>query len=195
MEFQAIKNIIGVVAVVLTFVGYAPYFSDLLKGKIRPHIFSWLIWTITTLIIYALQVSAGAGFGSLVTLLVAVISFLVFIIGFKKGTKDIKKIDIIFLVLALLSLPLWLIIKQPVLSIILLSTIDILGFAPTVRKSWNAPYSETLSFYLITTLRHGFSVVALANYNIITVLFPATWVIANAIFSVILIIRRRKYVA
>lgn len=186
------KNIIGIVAIVLTFIGYAPYFRDLLKGKTKPHIFSWFIWTIVTSIIYALQVSAGAGFGSLVTLAVAIISLLIFILGFKNGNKNIKKIDIVFLVLALLAIPLWLVIKQPVLSIILLSTIDMLGFAPTVRKSWDNPYSETLSLYTITTFRHGLSIIALAHYNIVTLLFPATWVIANALFSIMLIVRRRK---
>jgi hypothetical protein len=95
-------------------------------------------------------------------------------------------------VLALLAIPLWLIVKQPVLSIILLSTIDMLGFIPTVRKSWNLPYSETLSLYTITTFRHGLSIVALQHYSIVTVLFPATWVLANALFSILLIVRRRS---
>jgi hypothetical protein len=192
MEFFTIKNIIGIVAIALTFIGYAPYFRDLLKGKTKPHIFSWFIWAIVTSIIFALQVSAGAGLGSVVTLAVAVISLLIFILGFKNGNKIIKKVDVVFLVLALLAIPLWLVIKQPVLSIILLSTIDMLGFAPTVRKSWNAPYSETLSLYTITTFRHGLSIVALANYNIVTLLFPSTWVIANALFSIMLIIKRKK---
>jgi len=192
MQFESIKNIIGVIAIVLTFVGYTPYIRDLLIGRTRPHIFSWLIWAISTGIIYALQTSAGAGIGSLVTLAVAVISFFIFILGFKNGNKDIKSIDIVFFILALLAIPLWLFVKQPVLSIILLSTIDMLGFAPTVRKSWHDPNSETLIFYLITTFRHGLSVLALANYNIITVLFPGTWVIANALFSIMLIIRRKK---
>lgn len=192
VEFLTIKNILGVIAIILTFVGYAPYFRDLLRGKTKPHIFSWFIWAIVTSIIYALQVSAGAGIGSLVTLAVAIISLLIFILGFKNGNKNIKKIDVVFLVLALLAIPLWLVIKQPVLSIILLSTIDMLGFAPTIRKSWNNPYSETLSLYTITTFRHTLSIIALANYNIVTVLFPATWVIANALFSIMLIVRRRK---
>lgn len=183
MEFFTLKNIIGIVAIALTFIGYAPYFRDLLKGRTNPHIFSWFIWAIVTSIIYALQVSAGAGLGSLVTLAVAIISLLIFILGFKNGNKNIKKIDIVFLVLALLAIPLWLVIKQPVLSIILLSTIDMLGFAPTVRKSWENPYSETLSLYTITTFRHGLSIVALVHYNIVTLLFPATWVIANAFFQ------------
>ena len=192
MELLTLKNIIGVIAIVLTFVAYTPYFRDLLKGKTKPHIFSWFIWAIVTSIIYALQVSAGAGLGSLVTLAVAIISFLIFVLGFKNGNKNIKQIDIVFLILALLAIPLWLIVDQPVLSIIILSTIDMLGFAPTVRKSWNAPYSETLSLYTITTFRHGLSIIALAHYNIVTMLFPSTWVIANALFSIMLIIRRRK---
>jgi hypothetical protein len=192
MEFFTIKNITAIVAIALTFIGYAPYFRDLLKGKTKPHLFSWFIWAIVTSIIYALQVSAGAGFGSLVTLAVAVISFFIFILGFKNGNKNIKKIDVVFLVLALLAIPLWLLVKQPIISIILLSTIDMLGFAPTVRKSWNDPYSETLSLYAITTLRHGLSIIALEHYNIVTLLFPSTWVIANALFSIMLIARRKK---
>lgn len=193
MALEIIKNIIGITAIVLTFIGYAPYFRDLLKGKTRPHIFSWFIWSIVTSIIYALQVSAGAGLGSLVTLAVAVISLSIFVIGFKKGNKDFKMIDVVFLVLALLAIPLWLVVKQPVLSIIILSTIDMLGFAPTVRKSWNAPHSETLSLYAITTFRHGLSIIALAHYNIITMLFPSTWIIANALFTIMLIMRRKKF--
>ncbi len=187
-----IKTIISIVAIILTFVGYAPYIRDIFKGTTRPHIFSWLIWGLVTGIIYALQVSAGAGSGSWITLNLIFIFVFIFVISFKKGSKDIGKIDIVFLLLALCAIPLWLVIEQPVLSIILLSTIDMLGFAPTVRKSWNDPYSETLSLYVITTFRHGLAIFALAKYNIVTWLFPGTWVIANALFALMLIIRRKK---
>lgn len=193
MEFFTIKNTIGVIAIILTFVGYTPYFIDLIKNKTKPHIFSWLIWAVVTSIIYALQVSAGAGIGSLVTLAIAIVSFVIFVLGFKNGNKNIKKIDVVFLILALLTIPLWLIVEKPVLSIILLSTIDMLGFAPTIRKSWNEPYSETLSLYTITTFRHVLSIIALEHYNIITILFPSTWVLANALFSIMLITRRKTF--
>lgn len=187
------KNIISFIAIILTFVGYAPYIRDTFIGKTKPHIFSWLIWVITTSIIYALQVSAGAGPGSWVTLAVVIVLLIVLLLGLKNGNKNIKSIDIVFLLLALVSIPIWLIIKQPILSIILLSTIEMIGFLPTIRKSWNDPYSETLSLYTITTFRHGLSIFALAEYNIITWLFPVTWVFANAFFSAILIIRREKF--
>lgn len=185
------KLAIGVVAIVLTFVGYTPYIKDIFKGKTKPHVFSWFIWGIVTGIIFALQMSAGAGLGSFVTLSVSLISFFIFFKGLQNGDKNIKKIDVIFLVLALIAIPLWLVVKQPVLSIILLSSIDMLAFAPTIRKSFHDPYSETLSLYVITTFRHMLSIVALAEYNIVTYLFPATWVFANAFFALLLIIRRK----
>ncbi len=100
------KTTISIVAIVLTFVGYAPYIRDIVRGTTRPHVFSWFIWGITTSIIYALQVSAGAGSGSWVTLTVAIVLFAVFFLGLKNGNKDITTVDIIFLVLALLALPL-----------------------------------------------------------------------------------------
>ena len=187
---MSFKAIISIAAIVLTFIGYAPYFRDLLNARIRPHVFSWFIWGTVTTIIFALQISAGAGFGAFVTLAVAVLSFLIFVLSLKNGTRDIKKIDIVFLILAILSIPLWLIVQQPVLSIILLSTIDMLGFAPTIRKSWKDPHSETLALYVITTFRHALSIAGLYEYNIVTMLFPATWVIANAAFSLMLLLRR-----
>lgn len=189
-----IKSYIGILSVALTIIGYTPYVLDILKGKTKPHIFSYLIWSIVTAIIFALQVSAGAQSGSWVTLCVTSILLLIFFLSIKKGTKDIKKIDIVFLIITLLTLPLWLVVKQPVLSIIVLSTIDMLGFIPTIRKSWNDPYSETLSLYVITTFRHAISMFAIVEYSIVTWLFPATWVMANAFFSVLLIIRRKKIV-
>jgi len=185
------KTLIGLLAVALTFVGYFHYFRDIKRGQTKPHVFSWLIWSITTGTVYALQVSAGAGPGAWVTLALAVIMVLIFFLSLKPGDKRIKPIDIVFLVLALGALPLWLLVEQPVLSIILLIIIDVLGFGPTLRKSWSEPYSENLPFYVITTFRHAITLFALSEYNIITYLYPIAWVAVNAIFSIIIIIRRR----
>ena len=110
----------------------------------------------------------------------------------RSGKKDIALSDTIFFVLSFVALFLWLIAKQPVLSVILTSTIDLLGFAPTVRKSWNKPHSETLFTYELSTLRHGLSILALQQYSIVTWLYPVSWTFANALFSLILIIRRKQ---
>lgn len=110
----------------------------------------------------------------------------------RSGKKDITKLDTLFFILSLIALFLWLFAKQPVLSILLVSITDMLGFVPTIRKSWNKPYSETLFLYSLNSFRHGLSILALEHYSIITWLYPATWTFANGLFSLLLVIRRKQ---
>lgn len=186
------KEVLSIIAIVLVFIGYVPYFRDIRKGKTQPHVFSWFIWTLVTGIVYGLQVQAGAGSGAWITLAITIVSLGVFLWSFTVGTKHIRRTDFVFLVLALVALVFWLYAKQPVISIILLSTTEMLGFIPTVRKTWDKPHSETLSFYLITTFRHGLSIAALSKYTIVTWLYPVTWTAANAVFAILLVLRRRQ---
>lgn len=187
-----IKIIFSVIAVILTFVGYYSYIRDTLRGKTTPHIFTWFIWGLGTAIAYGLQVNAGAGVGSWMTLAVTIACFLIFILGMQNGKKDITKSDIAFFILAIVALGLWLIVKQPIASTILASFTAILSFIPTVRKSWKKPHSETLFTYELNILRHGFGFLSLQQYSIVTWLYPVSWLIINGLFSAVLIIRRNQ---
>ena len=189
---QDIKVFISAVAVILAILGYIPYIRDTLKGKTTPHVYTWFIWGFVTAIAFGLQVSAGAGVSSWITLTVAVLAFFVFFLGMRRGRKDITNSDTVFFLLSFVALFLWLIAKQPVISVILVSTIDILGFIPTIRKSWNKPYSETLFLYGLNSFRHSLGILALQQYSIVTWLYPVTWAVANSLFSMMLIIRRRQ---
>jgi hypothetical protein len=189
---EAFKNILGIAAVLLTFIGYIPYIRDTLSGKTRPHIYSWFIWALVTAIAFALQITSGGGIGSYVTLAAAIVSFYIFILGLRGAKQNIKNSDKVFLALSLAALVIWLFAKQPLISVILVSFIDMLGFAPTIRKSWKDPYSETLVLYQINTFRFILGTFALANFTVITMLYPVTWLLANGLFSIMLIIRRRQ---
>jgi len=190
---QSIKTIIGSIAVILTFIGYIPYTRDIIAGKTKPHLYSWFLWGFVTAIVFALQFNDKAGIGSFVTLAAALMCFVVIFLAIKRRvTSKITNSDKIFLGLAFLTLAIWLIAKQPLLSAILATAIDLLGFAPTVRKSWNEPYSETLSFYYLNTLRFALAAFSLNRYTIITALYPVLWFLANGLFAVILLVRRKQ---
>lgn len=188
-----IKNLLGFVATFLVFVGYVPYLRDIIQGKTKPHIYSWFLWSFVTFIAFALQVSGGAGSGAFVTLAAAIMCLAVIALGFiYKSRVEIVKIDTVFLILAIIALGLWLLAKQPILSAILTTLVDLFGFAPTVRKSWNKPYSETLSFYYLNSFRFGLAVIALQKYSVITAFYPVSWLVANSLFALMLNVRRRK---
>lgn len=184
---------IGVIAILLTFIGYIPYTRDIVKGKTKPHIYSWFMWGFVTSIVFALQMTDNAGIGAFVTLTAALLCFLVIFLGKKYGSmSQITTSDTMFLILAFITLAVWLIAKQPVISVILATSIDILAFAPTVRKSWTEPYSETVSFYWINTLRFGLAAISLNHYSILTALYPISWMMINGLFAAYLIIRRKQ---
>jgi hypothetical protein len=86
----------------------------------------------------------------------------------------------------------WLVVKQPVWSVILINTAEVLGFVPTVRKSWNRPYSETLFTYELSIFRQALTLFALQAINILTALTPITWVTVNVVITAILVVRRRQ---
>jgi uncharacterized protein with PQ loop repeat len=188
------KETIGAIAVLLTFVGYIPYVRDTIRGKTKPHIYTWFIWSFISFIAFALQMSDGAGPGAYVTLAAAIVCGFIVVLGMRQGGADkrITKLDTFFLVAALLATGIWVFVKQPVISVILLSLIDILGFLPTVLKSWKKPHEETLFSYALNTFRFALSLYALHKYTIVSALYPLTWVIANGLFSVFLILRRRR---
>lgn len=186
-----IKVIIGIITVILGFVGYIPYIKDTIAGRTKPHIFTWFVWGSITMILFALQVSDNAGPGAWVTFVAASISLLIFVLGMRNGDKDITKFDVFFFILALTGLGLWLIAEQPIISTILLVSTGLLGFIPTVRKTLKSPKSETLKTYGINSFRHGLSFFALANYSVLTALFPLAWCIANGLFVVAILVKRK----
>ena len=185
--------IISLIVVVLTFVGYVPYVKDIILKKTTPHAFTWFVFTLAGFIGYFLQVFGGAGVGAWGLLTACVFCLVIFILSLWHGERDIKKIDIVFLILSIASLFLWLVVKQPVWSVILAVIVEVLGIVPTIRKSWNKPYSETLSNYEVASFRHGLSIFALQKFNILTVLYPVSWTLVNIIFSTILIVRRKTF--
>lgn len=186
------KQAVGGIAVALTFLAYIPYYRDILKGKTHPHIYSWTLWGLLTIMITALQIKGGAGASAWVTASAGVLCLGVIFLSLRSGKKDITATDTVTAVLSLVAIGFWLVAKQPVVSIVLVVTADLLAFYPTVRKSWSRPHSETLSLYVTNTIRFALALVASEQYTILAILWPATWVIANGVFSSMLVYRRGK---
>ena len=191
-EVDYFKIVVGTIAALLAFVAYIPYLRDILRGKTKPHVYSWFVWGLTSLAIFALSFSDGAGAGSWTTLTVAVLCFAVCILGLRQGMRYVRTIDKVFLLLALVATGIWIFAKQPLISMILLCAIDLLAIMPSLRKAWKKPGEETLSLWSVNSLRHFLSIVALQHYSLITVMNPVLWVILDSCFSIMLILRRRK---
>lgn len=186
------KETLGILAVVIGIIGYSAYFRDIFAGRTKPHAFSWLVWGMLTGIGFFGQLADHAGPGAWVTGFTAVICTIIFILAIVRGEKQIVLIDWLSLLGAFIALGLWAITNGPLLSVILVTIIDALGFSPTFRKSYFKPFEETPIQYILAGLKFVFAFYALENVSVLTVLYPASLVLMNWVFVVMLFVRRKQ---
>ena len=127
------KEFIGLIAAALALISLIPYIVDIIRGKTKPHVYTWIIWAIVTVLAFIIQWQQGGGAGSWTTGVTGILTILIMILAFKKGTKDITKSDRILFIGALLAIPIWYFVGNSTLSIIIVTLIDVVAFLPTMR--------------------------------------------------------------
>jgi hypothetical protein len=188
-----LKHLFSAAAIVLTFVGYVPYIRSVLKGEAKPHAFSWIIWGATTFLVFCAQLAASGGLGAWPIGVSGIITFYVAALAYRmRSDFEIRAIDWVFLILALSSLPAWLMTDDPLWAVVILTAVDLLGFGPTLRKAYHRPFEEDLVFFGIFTLRNAVSLPALESYSITTLLFPVMTGL-GCIGLIILVLLRRRH--
>ena len=121
----------------------------------------------------------------------AITVFIAWLAFAKRSDISITSMDWIFLCAALASLPFWYFTADPLWAVVVLTTVDLLGFGPTIRKAYSHPYQENIPFFLIFILRNGFAILALESYSITTLLFPVA-VAAACVLLLLVVMYRRK---
>ena len=184
-------EIIGLITVAMSIGIHVPYFLDTFRGKIRPHPFTWILWTLLTIIIFIAQFVDGAGPGAWGTGVVGAFCIAITLASVRYGFQNIKIADVVMFAIGLLTIPLWIITEDPTLSVIIVVAIDLIAFAPTYRKSYHKPYDEPLYHSSLNFIRHGLTLFAIVNFTVSTALFPLMVGIANGLLFLFLIWRRK----
>jgi len=185
------KIIFGFLSTILAVLSFLPYLKDIFAQKTKPHIYSWLIWSILQTTGVLAMIAGHAGWGALGLGVGSFFCIFIFFISFKYGTKDITTSDTICLVGTICAILVWVFLKDPLFSVILVTIIDFAGFIPTYRKSYVNPQSETISLYALSAVSNLLNFLAIGNYSVTTALYVTSLVITNAVCVFILVARRR----
>ena len=186
------KETFAIIAVLLVILANVSYSIDIVRGRVKPHLFTWFVWSVVTGIVLAGQLASGAGVGALPTALNELFSLTNFVLSLKYGYAKRTTIDTVFLVIALLGIALWLITKDATASVVVAVGIDLAAFMPTLRKAWREPKTEAKMLYGANLVRHIFSLLSLETYNIATTLHSIAMIATNSLMSGILLISRVK---
>jgi hypothetical protein len=187
-----LKSIFSAAAMALTFALIYPYIRSILRGHTKPHVLSWAIWGVGTLVVFIAQLADGAGIGAwpiglsgLITIYIAILSWT------KRSDLSVTPLDWSCLVVALSAIPIWLVTSSPLWAVLILTAVDMVGFGPTVRKAYSKPHEERMWFYLLGGLRNVLVILALERYSPTTVVFPAAVGIACIALAAFIELRRR----
>ncbi len=187
------KEVLGFLSLTIGVIGYIPYIKDTYAGKTKPHAFSWLVWSTLSAIAFAIQITHNAGPGAWLMCLAAIVTFYIFILALKYGEKHILAVDWLSLLFAAIALLLWFVTNRPLLSVILIASIDVVGgFFPTFRKSIRHPEQETVILYFLYAISLALSLLALQSFTLLNAIYPASFVAVN-LFMVIFLSARRDF--
>jgi len=184
--------VFAVLGSALGLVSFLFYFKDIFRGITKPHIFTWIIWTLLTGLTSLIQFSEGGGAGAWVAGVESLSCLGVAILAYSRGEKNITRVDWICFGGALAATAVWLLAEQPLVAVLLVISADVLGFAPTFRKSYTKPHEETVSMYTLSASHWIFSIIALQAFTLTTVLYPAVISLLDLTLVATLFIRRRQ---
>lgn len=185
------KFIIAIIASILTIIAYIPYLKDIFARKTHPHLFTWFIWMLTQGTAAVALLHGGGKFGSFSLITGTMLVMFIFLLSFEYGTKDVSKNDKIILALALFAIMIWRQLDSPLLAILMVSIIDGAGYIPTIRKSFNDPWGETLSFWAMMAVVDCLAIIANAKYNLLTLTYLSVIFLLNIFVYSVCVYRRR----
>ena len=184
-------DVFGAISVFVALLAYPPYLKSVLQKRTRPHVFSWVIWSLLAWIAFVIQVVAGAGPGAWSSGFSAFCCLVITVASFWHGEKSASRYDWLIFIAGLLAIPLWILTKDPTASAILVTGIYASGFYSTLVKTWHRPHEELTLTYNLNAIKQALSLLALKTVNIPTALYPAALLFLNLVLVAEVAWRRR----
>jgi len=186
------KILLSLAADVVFLFAYLPYFRDIFAKKTHPHAYTWLIWTITQGIAAIGILYGGGNWGGYYLAAMTLFVAAIFILSLKFGTKNIAIGDTLILILCIVAILIWWQLKQPLFAILLITAIDVFGYIPSIRKSYQEPWSETMISWIMFSIANILGILALSKYNLMTTVYLSTIATCNIILFLVCYFRRKS---
>jgi hypothetical protein len=154
--------------------GTGLYLRDTWRGVTQPHRVTWLLWAGAPLLAFAVEIQAGVGLRSLMTFGLGVSPLLVVAASFHnpKAVWRPTRTDYLCGVLSLAGLVAWVVTQHGTVALVVSIGADALAAAPTIKKSWTNPETETAATYATGVVNAGITLLTIKTITTAEVAFP-----------------------
>jgi len=188
-----VKAAVTVLSSTLTAAAALPYILDIVRGRARPRIASWGIWTVVQAIGAASAFTARQLPGACYTLLCAAGCAAVVFLGWRHGGREFGRLDAVCVTLAaegvaLLAVAAWLPRLMPMSWAVAVSVAtDLLAYLPTFHHAWHRPSEEPWLPYAMFGAAAGL-VLFVTDFRVLAgVIYPAYLFAADAAMVVMIL--------
>ena len=186
------RELITLIAGALIVVSPIPYVIDIIKGRTRPNMVTWVTWTIINVINMAAAFSAGAWQTGIYGLAATIATGTISVLGAWRGLRHYTVFDITCQIVALCGIPVWLFTKQPAAAIAIELAVDFAGGLPTLRHAWRAPDEETMRTFVMSAIAGCLLLLSLEHYDFVAVAMPAYILTFDTLIASTIFFRRRS---
>jgi len=195
---SAVTTAVTVLGSALTAAAALPYILDIARGRARPRIASWSIWTVVQAIGTASAFSAGQLPTACYTLLCAAGCAAVVFLGWRYGSREFGRLDAVCVTLAaegvaLLAVATWVPGFIPVSWAVAVSVAtDFLAYLPTFHHAWRRPKEEPWIPYAMFGAAAAL-VLLVTDYRVLVGVIYPTYLFAADAAMVIMIVASPHY--
>lgn len=155
--------------------GYLPYIYEVIKKTTIPNRASWIIWSLSTIILLFGVKYTGTTEAIWVPIADALGCTIIFILSIFRGTGGWKWTDRISFLICIASLIVWWYTSDPFIALVTNLAIYVCGYIPTIKKAHENPKTESFlawTLFFIGVILNLVTVIIGQDRGIVVWLYP-----------------------
>lgn len=182
-----LKELIGIIAGILSFSAYLLYIYTTILGKTKPNRATWWILTFIGLMIASSYYVGGARNTIWVAVSYVLGPFIIAILSLKYGEGNKwEKLDKWCFIVAIISIPIWYISKSAIIVLSINMFLDFIGLVPTIKKSYLRPNGEDRIAWTLESFAGILNIFAIERWVFAIAFYPIYLFTINGIITILL---------
>lgn len=180
------QNLLYILILLLGIATYGSAVIQMLNDQYSPSFFSRGVWFLLGIVSFG-AVLAGDGSPSAVLLAATLFTgnAMVFLVSYKKGSREFGNVEKISLLLLMTSVAAWVLLDSPFLGLIISLVAHFIGGIPTIWRTLKRPESEQAFHWYFFFAASIVTILNSEDRSITVILFPLYFMIFDGIIIIL----------